>query len=88
MSKHNVVRVVEVAPREGRRLALTFDDGAAGVVDVSALLVGPVFDLIREDDRVFTQVHLDGFGSISWPNGADLDAWVLYELTAAETAAT
>lgn len=88
MSKHKVVRVVEVAPREGRRLALTFDDGAAGVVDVSALLVGPAFDVVREDDLVFAQVHLDGYGSISWPNGVDLDAWVLYELTVAETAAT
>jgi hypothetical protein len=88
MSKHKVVRIVDVAPREGRRLALTFDDGTYGSADVSRLLVGPAFEAIREDDHVFAEVQLDGYGSISWPNGADLDAWVLYELTVAETAAT
>lgn len=88
MSKHKVVRIIEVAPQNGRRLALRFDDGTVGTADISGLLVGPVFKTIREDDHVFGQVQLDGYGSVSWPNGADLDAWVLYELTASETAAT
>jgi Protein of unknown function (DUF2442) len=88
MSKHRIVRVIEVEAREGRKLALTFDDGTSGVADVTDLLIGPVFEAIREDDRAFAQVGLDGYGSISWRSGADLDAWVLHELTAAETAAT
>jgi hypothetical protein len=88
MSGHKVVRVVGVEPREERRLALTFDDGTAGLADVSGLLVGPVFDEIRREDELFAQVTLDGYGSICWPNGADLDAWVLYELTVSETAAS
>jgi hypothetical protein len=88
MTARKIVRVIDVRPRDGRRLALKFDDGTVGVADVSRLLVGPVFEEIRQDDEVFAQVSLDGYGSIAWPNGADLDAWVLYELTASETAAS
>jgi hypothetical protein len=88
MTSPKIVRITEVQPREGRRLALSFDDGTRGIADVSRVLVGPVFDEIRGSDRAFRGVRLDGYGSISWPNGADLDPWVLYELTAAETAAS
>lgn len=88
MSVRKMVRVTDVQPAHGRRLALRFDDGTTGVADVSSLLVGPVFAEIRRDDAVFAQVTLDGYGSIAWPNGADLDAWVLHELTVSETAAS
>lgn len=88
MTARKTVRVTDVRAREGRRLALTFDDGTVGVADVSSLLVGPIFEDIRRDDEVFAQVGLDGYGSIAWPNGADLDPWVLYELAASETAAS
>ena len=60
-----MVRITEVQPREGRCLALTFDDGASGVADVSRLLVGPVFEEIRRSDESFAQVTLDGYGSIA-----------------------
>jgi hypothetical protein len=55
---------------------------------VSKLLVGPVFEEIRRSDEAFARVMLDGYGRIDWPNGADLDPWVLYELTTYETAAS
>lgn len=86
MRARKVVRITEVQPKGGRRLALTFDDGARGVADVSRLLVGPIFEEIRRNDEAFARVTLDGYGSIAWPNGADLDPWVLYELTTSETA--
>jgi len=50
--------------------------------------VGPVFEGIRESDEVFARVTLDGYGSIAWPNGADLDPSVLYELATSESAAS
>lgn len=80
MTTHQLVRIRSVEPLEGRRLALIFDDGSSGVVDVSELLDGPVFDDVRENDDVFRRVDLDGYGSIMWPNGADLDARVLRDL--------
>jgi Protein of unknown function (DUF2442) len=88
MSARKVVRITEVEPKTGRRLALTFDDGARGVADVSQLLVGPVFEEIRQSDKAFALVALDGYGSIAWPNGADLDPRVLRELTVSETTAS
>lgn len=88
MTAPRMVRVTEVRPREGRRLALKFDDGTQGVADVAQLLKGPVFEEIRRDHEAFARVELDGYGSIMWPNGADLDPWVLYELTTSETAAS
>lgn len=88
MSSRKVVRITEVQPKEGRRLALAFDDGTRGVADVSRLLVGPVFEQIRASDEAFADVKLDGYGSIGWPNGADLDARVLYELATSRTTAS
>lgn len=88
MSTRRIVRITGVQPQGGRRLALTFDDGASGVADVSSLLVGPVFEEIRQSDEAFARVALDGYGSIAWPNGADLDPWVLYQLATSETAAS
>lgn len=87
MRPKKIVRVTHVEPAGGKRLALRFDDGSAGVADVSSLLVGPAFEELRRDDAVFAQVTLDGHGSIAWPSGADLDSWVLYEL-AVSTAAS
>jgi len=88
MNTRKIVRITEVRPRGARRLALTFDDGASGVADVSRLLVGPVFEEILRSDDAFARVTLDGYGSIVWPNGADLDPTVLYELATTETAAS
>lgn len=88
MNTRRTVRITEVQPKEGRKLALTFDDGTRGIADVSRLLVGPVFEEIRRSDEAFAGVTLDGYGSVAWPNGADLDPWVLYELTNSETAAS
>lgn len=81
MTTHQLVRIRLVEPLEGRRLALTFDDGTSGIADVSELLEGPVFEEIRDSDDLFGRVELDGYGSITWPNGADLDARVLRDLT-------
>jgi hypothetical protein len=88
MSARKIVRITEVQSQEGRRLALIFDDGSSGVADVSRLLAGPVFEEIRQSDEAFARVTLDGYGSIAWPNGADLDPWVLYELATSESAAS
>lgn len=87
MTTLELIRVVTVEPLEGRRLALSFDDTTSGVADVSELLVGPVFEDIRESDKVFYQVTIDGYGSIMWPNGADLDARVLHDLAATRSSA-
>jgi hypothetical protein len=78
-----IVDVTSVEVLKPYRLRLEFDDGTAGEVDVSELVrFNGVFAPLRDPD-VFRQVRLDEeFGTIVWPNGADLDPFVLHEWAA------
>jgi len=71
--------IVAVRPLDDHRLHLRFEDGVEGIVDISKeIRFTGVFAPLREKpffDRV--SVNTD-FGTIVWPNGADLDPDVLY----------
>jgi hypothetical protein len=71
-----VVAVEQTGPF---RLHLRFDDGAEGEIDMRAYLpFEGVFEPLK-DPAYFSQVRVDeGTGTIVWPNGADLDPWVLH----------
>lgn len=66
----------------GCRLRLTFSDGRAGDIDLTAKLegsVGPMFEPLR-DPAFFARVEVDHeIGTIVWPNGADLAPEVLHD---------
>ena len=62
------------------RLAVTFNDGVTGIVDLADLVNSPdagVFEALR-DPVYFAQVFLD-FGAAAWPNGADLAPDAMHE---------
>lgn len=60
------------------RLWLRFADGAAGELDVSECLRGPVFEVTRTIAG-FAQVSIDPEGhTVCWPGGADLAPDVLH----------
>lgn len=67
----SLVRISAVVPLEGRRVRLTLTDGTEIERDLSALLVGPVFEEIRENPAKFREVRVEA-GALIWPNGADL----------------
>ncbi len=70
--------VTAVAPLDGHRLRLTFDDGVEGIYDASGLAFTGVFAPL-EDPAYFAQARVDPeLGTAVWPNGADLDPVVLY----------
>ena len=74
-----MVEVIRVEVVEERTVRLRFSDGSERVVDLMPLLWGPVFEEIAKDDDLFTQVRVDpDIGTITWPNGADLDPDVLH----------
>jgi DNA modification methylase len=73
--KYALAKVTAVKALPKHRLALTFADGAKGVIDCSGELWGEVFEPLK-DPKYFAQVFLD-HGAPSWPNGADLDPGVL-----------
>jgi len=75
-------RIVTVEPKPQYAVGLTFADGSQGSVDLSRWIKDSkgVFAALR-DPAVFNQVAVDeNAGTIVWPNGADLDPDVLYEL--------
>jgi hypothetical protein len=71
--------IVEARPLEGYRLYLRFEDGVEGVVDLGQhLRFEGVFEPLKARE-FFVQVRVDPeAGTISWPNGADLDPDVLH----------
>ena len=56
------------------RLAMTV--GSVIERDVEPLLVGPVFDAVRDNPDVFRGARVDG-STVVWPNGADMCSGVL-----------
>lgn len=71
-------RIISVQPLQGYRLAVRFDDGTEGVIEMQDRLFGPVFEPLK-DPAIFQQVFVDEFGAITWPNGADLAPDALHE---------
>ncbi len=66
-----ILRVTEAKVTGTHTLFLRFNDGAEGEVDVAPMLVGPVFEPLR-DPQVFQRAELDEVcGTVVWPSGAD-----------------
>ena len=80
---NNLPHVLDVEPLGDHRIRLTFDDGLVGDVDLADELWGPVFELLR-DPTMFVRVRVDpDLGTVSWPNGADLDPCTLHDAVVA-----
>jgi len=71
--------IVSARPLGGYRLHLYFEDGVEGVVDLESVIsFRGIFAPLR-DPGYFAGVRVDPeLGSISWPNGADMDPDLLY----------
>ncbi|MEK7765289.1 MAG: DUF2442 domain-containing protein [bacterium] len=66
-------RITSAQAQSGYRLALRFEDGASGVVDLSGLVGKGVFSA-WSDPAVFGQVTVNpATGTVTWPGGIDLD---------------
>ena len=66
---------------DDRRIELTFDDGATGVVDIGQATKYEGIFAPLEEPEYFRLVRVDDeLGTICWPNGADFDPDVLYSL--------
>jgi hypothetical protein len=78
--------ITAVRPLEDYRLQLCFEDGVEGQIDVAQLVALTGVFAPLKDRSYFTQVRVDPeLGTICWPNGADLDADVLYSLITGES---
>lgn len=70
-------RVILVRPTSAIRLELTFDDGAAGAVDLSHLAGRGVFHLWLEPGG-FEAVRIGDEGELVWGDAVDLCPDALY----------
>ena len=76
-----MIRISSVQVLDGFRVRLGFTDGSSGEVDLAPYLRGPVFEPLITDRRLFASVRVDPeCATIVWPNGADMDPDVLYDL--------
>jgi hypothetical protein len=79
-----ILRVTKATVTGPTHLAVEFTTGARGEIDVSELLRGPVFELLK-DPQFFQKVELDSVcGTVVWPNGADFAPEALLELATQE----
>ena len=72
-----MIRPTEVAAREGCRIWLCYDDGAAGEVDLSDLEGRGVF-AAWSDRAFFERAHITPHRSIAWSDEIELCADALY----------
>lgn len=75
--------IVEARATGGHRLFLRFEDGVSGEIDLGKLVAFKGVFAPLQDPAELAKVRVDAeIGTVSWPNGADLDPDVLYaELT-------
>ena len=66
-----VPRIKEVKHVGNYTIWLRFADGAEGEVDLSAELVGEVFEPLKNQDFFKTFVLHSELKTVVWPNGAD-----------------
>ena len=78
-------RIVSAVATGAFRVHIQFTDGTEATVDLAPWVAGKggVFAPLQ-DANFFAQVAVDReAGTICWPNGADLDPDVLYEVAGA-----
>jgi len=77
--------IVNVKPLKDFHLRLEFEDGVKGEVDIRKLIkFRGVFEPLQDED-FFIKVKVNPeWGTIFWPNGADLDPDVLYSMVTGE----
>jgi Protein of unknown function (DUF2442) len=72
-----LVRVKAIEPLEAFKVRVEFEDGTQKQLDLQPYLRGPIFEPIRNDPVMFRSMKVWD-GTITWDNGADIDADVLY----------
>jgi hypothetical protein len=83
-----MLEVVNARYEGGYCVWVEFNDGAAGVVDLSDALWGPMFEPLKDLERFRRFAVSDVLHTLVWDNGADLAPEYLREKLASQSVAT
>lgn len=84
MQSTEILRILAARVAGPYVLELEFNDGTRGAFDLEPLLVGPIFEPLR-DPAYFARVVVDPVcGTVVWPNGADFAPEALRGLASSE----
>jgi hypothetical protein len=67
-----MLEVVEARHQDGYSVWVKFNDGVAGVVDLSDALWGPLFEPLKDVERFKRFVVSETLHTLVWDNDADL----------------
>jgi hypothetical protein len=70
--------VVEAKHVRAFTIWVRFEDGTSGEIDLASELWGPVFEPLK-DVEYFRNFEVAEYGTVAWPNGADIAPEFLYE---------
>ena len=83
-----MIKLLNIRYLGGFRFDLSFSDGATGVFDLQSYLdqrSGPLLEALRLEDYA-TRAFIEA-GAMCWPNGLELSAQRLHELSTLKLAA-
>jgi hypothetical protein len=69
------IHLQKAEPMTGKKISLLYADGLSALLDLSPALYGPVFEPL-DDPAFFARVEIES-DTVRWPNGADIDPYVL-----------
>jgi len=76
--KSMILKILSIDYIEGYKVAVQFNDGRQGTVDLSESLKGPVFKSLKNISE-FKKCYVgNDLETITWPNGADLAPEYVY----------
>lgn len=73
-----MIKVISVEAKDNYILSLIFNDGLQGEISIADRLFGEMFEPLKNYEY-FSQVKVDEYGVVFWPNEADLATDVLYK---------
>lgn len=75
-----ILHTLEVTPLPEYRLAVRFNNGENGIVDLSTELTGEMFEPLLDPDLFATACQHPVMRTVAWENGADLAPEFLLDL--------
>ncbi len=74
-----MLEVIRARYQEEYKIWVEFNDGVAGVIDLSDVLWGPMFEPLKDLERFQRFAVSDVLHTLVWENDADLAPECLYE---------